>query len=71
MQAAAFDVGELMDEAMTLRLSTSLDVQRTALLIGKLRTCANQASDGNGHGGGIALKLRDLANELEQRLLAS
>jgi len=69
MHAAAFDVGELTDEATTLLLSASLDVQRTSLLIGKLRTCANQANDSSN--GGIALKLRDLASKLEQRMLAS
>jgi hypothetical protein len=67
MQAATFDVGELMDEATTLLLSASLDGQRTSLLIGKLRTCANHTNgDGNG---GVVQKLRALADQLEQRML--
>jgi hypothetical protein len=69
MQAStALEVGELIDEATTLLLAISLDVPPTALLIGKLRTCANQTNDGNG--AGMAQKLRDLSDRLEQRLLA-
>jgi len=68
MQATAFEVGDLLDEATTALLSASLDVPRTALLIGKLRTCANQTNGANG--AGMAQKLRALADQLEQRMLA-
>ena len=66
MKAAAFEAGELLDEAATSLLSASPDVPRTAPLIGKLRTWPNQSGDN-----GLGQKLRDVADKLEQRMLAT
>jgi len=63
MQTADFDVGELLDEATMAVQSAKLDAARTALLIGKLRTCAAHVNDGSRQ------KLKDVADQLERRML--
>jgi len=60
------DIHDLLDEANALLLSTNPDVRETATLIGRLRHCADQASDA-----GLtdsASRMRKAADDLERRL---
>jgi hypothetical protein len=62
------ELDELLDETNALLASATLNVRRTAELIGKLRTCADEA-----HDSGLAdnaRRLRKAADELEKRLMA-
>jgi hypothetical protein len=64
----ACDIHDLLDEAQALLPSATLEVRPTATLIGKLRSCAEEARD-------IGFtdaeqRLRQAADDLEQRLIA-
>jgi hypothetical protein len=62
------DVDDLLDEANALFFSVSPNPQKTRTLIAKLHDCANDARDA-----GYAeqeKKLRQTADELQQRLMA-
>ena len=61
------EIHDLLDEAHTLLLSTKVDVQKTATLIGKLRNCADEILDVKLTD--IAAKMRKAADDLERRLL--
>jgi hypothetical protein len=62
------DIDALLDEALTLLQSAAVDVRPTALLMGKLRTCAEQARDAGDAKG--EQRMRQVADELERRLRA-
>jgi hypothetical protein len=62
------DIHDLLDEANTLLLSATVDVGKTAGLLGKLRNCADQARDE-----GLtdsAARMQQIADVLEKKLLS-
>jgi len=61
------DIHDLLDEANSLLLSENPDIRETATLIGRLRNCADQASEAALSES--AARMRKAADELERRLI--